>query len=91
MKKNDLISEVMNQAKTSRFDTEMIINYALDIISDRLVKGEKVYLSGFGTFEVHERAAHKASNPRTGESIMIDGYKAPVFKASVSLKEKVNK
>ncbi len=91
MKKSELIQAIMQKTKKDRFDTEEFLNTTFSIISDRISNGEKVYLSGFGTFEVRDRVGHRAKNPRTGEDIMIDGYKSPVFKASNSLKERVNK
>lgn len=90
MKKNDLIEEIMKSTGASRYETELVLNNAFDIIGEKMTTGEKVYISGFGTFEVHQRASHKASNPRTGESIIVGAYKAPVFRASASLKEKIN-
>ena len=48
-------------------------------------------LIGFGNFEVRERAERKGRNPQTGESIMIEAKKAPVFKSGTALKELVNK
>jgi len=91
LKKADLINEISNITNLPVSETEEIINFAIDIMSDRIAKGEKVYLSGFGTFEMKKRAEHKAQNPRTGEEIMINSYYAPVFRASTTLKERVNK
>jgi DNA-binding protein HU-beta len=56
-------------------------------ITETLQKGEKVQIVGFGTFDVKERAARKARNPRTGEEIDVDASKAPVFKAGKALKD----
>ena len=58
---------------------------------DALVKGEKVQLVGFGSFEVRKRAARKGRNPQTKEEIKIPASKAPVFKAGKALKDLVNK
>ena len=62
----------------------------MDVISDALGKGEKVQLIGFGTFEVKNRPARTARNPRTGAEIKIAASKAPAFKAGKALKDKVN-
>ncbi len=57
----------------------------------RILKaGEKVQIVGFGSFEVKERPARTARNPRTGEEIKIDASKAPVFKPGKALKDIVN-
>ncbi len=54
-----------------------------------LSKGEKVVISGFGTFEVRNRVARTGRNPRTGEDISIPGQKSPAFKAGKVLKDLV--
>ena len=69
----------------------MAIKAMLDTVGDSLKKGEKVQLIGFGTFEIHERAARTGKNPRTGESVTIPASRTPVFKAGKDIKEKVNK
>ena len=56
-----------------------------------MVKGEKVQLVGFGTFETRERAAREGRNPRTKETINIPASTVPVFKAGKEFKERVNK
>jgi len=54
------------------------------------VKGDKVQLVGFGTFEVRERSARKGRNPQTGDEIDIPAASVPAFKAGKALKDKVN-
>ena len=61
----------------------------MDVVKDALVNGDKVALTGFGTFEVAERAARKGRNPKTGEEILIPASKAPKFKAGKALKDAV--
>ena len=60
-------------------------------ITDALVSGDKVQIVGFGTFEVRQRDAKEAINPRTKEKIQIPAKKAPAFKAGKALKDVVNK
>ena len=61
-----------------------------DVISEELVKGEKIQLVGFGTFEVSERAAREGRNPKSGEVMNIPASKTPKFKAGKALKDMVN-
>ena len=91
MNKAELISEISERARMSALDTEQAINFAIDIIAEKLSEGEKVYIVGLGTFEVHKRAAHDAVNPRTGERMTVPAYDAPVFKAAEPLKKRVRK
>ncbi len=53
------------------------------------MKGEKVQLVGFGSFEVRERAERKGRNPQTREEIIIPASKVPVFKVGKALKDAV--
>ena len=62
----------------------------IDVVSEELVKGGKVQLVGFGTFEVAERAAREGRNPRSGEAMTIPASKMPKFKAGKALKDAVN-
>ena len=91
MNKTDLIAAVSVSAGLSKKDTERVLNAAIDAITANLSKGEKVQLSGFGTFEVKAREARVGRNPHTKESIEIPATNVPVFKASKALKDTVSK
>ena len=58
-------------------------------ISEHLTRGDKVQITGFGSFEVRERAARQGVNPSTGDKIDIAASKAPAFKAGKSLRDSV--
>ena len=91
MNKTDLIAVVSQSAGMTKKDTERVINAAVDAITASLVRGEKVQLSGFGTFEVKAREARIGRNPHTKEAIDIPATNVPVFKASKALKDIVAK
>ena len=91
MNKTDLIAAVAESAGLSKKDTERVVNAALDAITAALCKGEKVQISGFGTFEVKDREARVGRNPHTKEAIEIPATKVPGFKASKTLKDTVAK
>ena len=82
MNKTELISVTAQNAGIARKDAERIINAAIDAITAALTEGDKVQLSGFGSFEVKDREARVGRNPHTKESIEIPATKVPVFKAS---------
>ncbi len=90
MNKTELIAAVAEKADFSRKDAEKAVKAFTDVVSEALVKGDKVQLVGFGTFEVSERAAREGRNPRTGESMPIEASKTPKFKAGKALKDMVN-
>lgn len=89
MNKSELIDEISKRSKVPALQTEQAINFAIDIISEKLSLGEKVYIVGLGTFKVRKRSGHSAVNPRTGEKIEIHSYEAPVFRAAEPLKKRV--
>ncbi len=89
MNKTELINAVAQKAAISKKDAETALAAVLGSIEDALVKGEKVQLIGFGTFEVKERAARTGHNPKTGASIEIAAAKVPSFKAGAALKNAV--
>ena len=60
------------------------------VIAKSLKKGEKIGITGFGTFSIGKRNARVGRNPQTGEKVKIAASKAPKFKAGASLKAFVN-
>ena len=86
----ELIAAVAEKAGLSKKDAEKAIAAVVASVEEALVKGDKVQLIGFGTFEVRERAARVGRNPQTNEEIKIDASKQPVFKAGAALKKAVN-
>ena len=91
MNKTELIASVSQSAGLTKKDTERVINAAIDAITASLVNGDKVQLSGFGTFEVKAREARIGRNPHTKEAIEIPATNVPVFKPSKALKDTVAK
>ena len=91
MNKSELTAIAAEHAGISKKDAERLINAAIDAASAALAKGEKVQLTGFGTFEVKQREAKIGRDPRTKESIQIPATKIPVFKPSKGLRDRVSK
>ena len=92
MNKAELVAAVAEKTNFTKKDAEVALNAVLASIEETLVKGDKVQLIGFGTFETRERIERQGRNPRKPEeTIMIAASKAPVFKAGKALKDAVNK
>ncbi|NLE24828.1 MAG: HU family DNA-binding protein [Clostridiaceae bacterium] len=89
MNKADLIDAIAKKAEMTKKDAGIALDAIIESVSGSLVKGEKVTLVGFGTFDVRDRKARTGVNPRTKAKIKIPASKAPVFKAGKELKEKV--
>lgn len=90
MNKTELIAAVAEKAEISKKDAEKALKAFTDVVAEELVKGEKVQLVGFGTFEVSERAEREGRNPKNGEPMTIAASKSPKFKAGKALKDMVN-
>ena len=86
MNKTELIAIAAENAGLTKKDTERVLNAAIDAISLALVKGEKVQLSSFGTFETKTRQARIGRNPHTKEAVEIPATRVPAFKASYEVK-----
>ena len=89
MQKTDFIARVAEQTGVSKKVARQVIEAALATISGSLANGEKVVLTGFGTFELRERRARRGVNPQTRQAMMIPASRSPGFSASNSLKEMV--
>lgn len=90
MNKTELIAAVAEKAELSKKDAEKAVKAFTDVITAELVKGEKVQIVGFGTFEVSERAAREGRNPKSGAPMTIAASKSPKFKAGKAFKDMVN-
>ena len=90
MTRAELIVAVAEDTGLDRKTAERVVAATFETIKAALIKGDKVQVLGFGTFEVRERSARKGRNPRTGEEIEIEASKLPSFKAGKSLKEACN-
>ena len=89
MNKQELIDAVADSTDLSKADAGRAVDAVVASITDALRGGDKVSLTGFGTFEVRERAARTGRNPQTGETIKVPASKAPAFKAGKGLKDAV--
>ena len=91
MNKADLVAAIAAKTGSTKKDAEESLNAFVSAVEGALVKGDKVQLVGFGSFEVRKRAARKGRNPQTKEEIKIPASKSPVFHAGKALKDEVNK
>ena len=91
MNKTEMIAQVACKSGLSKKDAEKALAAVVDTITEALVKGDKVQLVGFGTFETKNREARIGRNPKTKESIEIPATRVPGFKAGRALKDAVAK
>ena len=90
MKKSELVTLVAEKTGFSKKDTEKTIDTVFTAIADIMAAGDKLQISGFGTFETRSRAARTGHNPSTGEAIEIAASVLPAFRPGKTLKDRVN-
>jgi DNA-binding protein HU-beta len=87
MNKAELISKVSSAADLKVKDAEALLAALTEAIGAALKAGDKVALTGFGTFSVAKRKARKGRNPQTGKEIKIPASTAPRFTAGKVFKD----
>ncbi len=91
MTKAELIEKIAGETEISKALAEKVLNCVTDQVSKCLKKGDKITLTGFGTFTTSKRKARTGRNPQTGEEIKIKATRVPRFKAGKSLKDLVSR
>ncbi|MBQ7344485.1 MAG: HU family DNA-binding protein [Oscillospiraceae bacterium] len=89
MNKTDLIAATAQRSGATQKDTALILETALDTIVAALAAGEKVQLTGFGTFDTKERAQRTGRNLHTGALTQIPATTVAAFTPSQRLKDAV--
>ena len=87
MNKTELVEAIANASDLTKADSEKALNAFIKTIHTSVKKGDKVSISGLGTFEKIKRAARTGVNPSTGEKIKIKAKNAPKFKAAKAFKD----
>lgn len=91
MTKSELIERiVVSQVQLSSKDVELAIKTMLEQMSQALSTGERIEIRGFGSFSLHFRAPRVGRNPKTGESVSLEGKYVPHFKPGKELRDRVN-
>jgi len=95
MNKSELVQSLSTQAGITRADAQKAVNALFDpengIIASALRGGDRVQITGFGTFESRERKARTGRNPRTGQEIKIAATTSPSFRPGKALKDATKK
>jgi nucleoid DNA-binding protein len=87
--KDALVSAIAAKNDMSKKDVETVIDSMTEEVTKNLKNGDKVTLTGFGTFRVSKRAAREGINPQTKAKIQIPAMTVPKFTAGKALKEAV--
>ena len=89
MTKKEIVAQLAEKYNLTQVNAKGIVQGTLDAIIDDLIRYGRIELRNFGVFEVKQRAARKARNPRTGEEVLVPPKKAVVFKAGKEMEEKI--
>jgi DNA-binding protein HU-beta len=89
MNKGKLVATIAEIGGITKVQAEYALNRVLTNMADAMEKGEKVTLSGFGSFRVVERAEQKGRNPHTGQSIIIPAHNVVKFRPAKNLWDKM--
>ena len=87
--KSELAAMLFEQIGLNKREAKDFIDAFFDQITNQLVEGQDVKISGFGNFEVRTKVARPGRNPRTGETVTIPSRRVATFRASGALKEKL--
>ena len=89
MTKTELAEALAERTDMTKKAAADALNALVDIIGGALAGGEKVTITGFGTFVVRRRKARMGRNPQTGEPLHIPAQNSPAFRAGTGLKDMV--
>jgi integration host factor subunit beta len=91
MTKSELIEKLsLDYAHIPAKDVEESIKELLDLMTSSLADGDRIEIRGFGSFSLHYRAPRVGRNPKTGETVQLEGKSVPHFKPGKELRERVN-
>lgn len=84
------ISKNNFQFEQSPSEAKDTIEHLLEIMKSTLASGENVMISGFGKFQVNEKAPREGRNPATDEEMMLKGRRVVTFKCAGILRDRIN-
>ena len=91
MTKSELIEIIAQKQKhLPGKDVELAVKHLLEIMSDALADGQRIEIRGFGSFSLHYREPRIGRNPKTGETVRLEGKNVPHFKPGKELRERVD-
>jgi len=88
--KQTIIEKIAEKNNLSNSEAKETIETLLEIMKSTLASGEDIMISGFGKFQVNEKAPRKGRNPATGETMVLKKRRVVVFKCSGGLRDRVN-
>lgn len=90
MTKAELVEQMAKASELNKKDAEKALTAFVNVVTERLSKGEEVLLVGFGSFVVRNRNARQGHNPKTGEKVHVPASRVPGFRPGKFLRDAVN-
>ena len=87
---SQLVDDVAARTGLSKAQAKEAVTAVVDALGERLASGDRIQISGLGTFEVRDRAARVATNPRTRAKVQVPASKAVGFRADSALRGRVS-
>lgn len=88
--KMDIVEKISETLDLSGTEAKNTVEEMLEVIKFTLASGDDLMISGFGKFQVNEKAPRKGRNPATGDTMMLKGRKIVTFKCSGKLRNRIN-
>jgi DNA-binding protein HU-beta len=89
MSTSQLVDQVAERTGMSKSQAKQAVSAIFDALSEQLASGERIQLSGFGSFEIRERAERQGTNPKTKEKMTIPASKAVGFRPASGLRQRI--
>lgn len=92
MTRSELIELIASrQSQLSTKDVELAVKLMIEHMAETLAMGERIEIRGFGSFSLHYREPRRGRNPKTGDTVELEGKHVPHFKPGKELRERVNR
>ncbi len=91
MTKKEIVKQISERANLTQLKTKEIVQWTFDAIIETLIEEGRIELRNFGVFEVRQRKARKARNPRTGASVEVESKNVVTFQPGKEMEEQVRK
>jgi len=87
--KKEIVKQISDRIGLTQLKTKEIVQLTFDAIVDTLLEEKRIELRNFGVFEVKQRKARKARNPRTGDPVQVPPKNVVTFKPGKEMEERV--
>lgn len=85
-----MIEHLMNRLNITRQEGRCLVENFFEELSESLIKGKEVKLSGFGNFELKDKNSRPGRNPKTGEAVAVSARRVVTFKTGQKFRQKVD-